>query len=175
MSSSSTENSHATSTLRVAVADDDRSMRELLQHMLHKQGHEVVALAESGKALIEQCAVAQPDVIITDNLMPEVDGADAAAIIYAQRPTPIILLSGYCDRNLVLEAEQKHVLIYLVKPLSEDNLRSALDRCRALMATPTDRNEPPTSALDTESPGRSPRKAPYPQAIRPSASIKRDA
>ena len=34
--------SQSESPLRVAVADDDRSMRELLQHMLRKQGHEVV-------------------------------------------------------------------------------------------------------------------------------------
>ena len=87
--------------------------------MLRKQGHEVVAVADSGQALVEQCAETQPDVIITDNLMPDLGGADAAAIIYAQRPLPIILLSGYCDRNLVLEAERKHVLIYLVKPISD--------------------------------------------------------
>ena len=160
------------SSLRVAVADDDRSMRELLAHMLRKAGHEVVAVADSGQSLVRQCAEVQPDVIITDNLMPDLGGADAAAIIYARRPTPIILLSGYCDRTLVLEAEQKHVLMYLVKPISEENLRAALDRCRALAASnPTDDAEAPAPAEPAA--GRGPATPPYPQTIRPSPHTKR--
>jgi CheY-like chemotaxis protein len=169
------------SALRVAVADDDRSMRELLEHMLRKQGHEVVAVADTGKQLIKLCASAKPDVIITDNLMPDLDGADAAAIIYAQRPTPIILLSGYCDRNLVLDAEQKHVLIYLVKPISDANLRAALARCRTLVATQAEAEEladdsPAEQVLtppSEETPVRSPSTSPYPQDIRPSQYTKR--
>jgi YesN/AraC family two-component response regulator len=112
--------------------------------------------------------------------MPDLDGADAAAIIYAERPTPIILLSGYCDRNLVLDAEQKHVLIYLVKPISEANLRAALARCRALLATQAEADGPsdgahveqlfPTPADET--PVRGPSFPPYPQAIRPSQYTK---
>ena len=173
--------SHGESSLRVAVADDDRSMRELLQHMLRKLGHEVVAVADTGETLIQLCAAAKPDVIITDNLMPDLDGADAAAIIYAERPTPIILLSGYCDRNLVLDAEQKHVLIYLVKPISEANLRAALARCRALVAAEAESDgsgeESPVEHVlpppPEESPVRSPSVPPYPQAIRPSQYTKR--
>ena len=140
--------------------------------MLRKQGHEVVAVADSGEALVEKCAETRPDVIITDNLMPKLGGADAAAIIYAERPLPIILLSGYCDRNLVLEAERKHVLIYLVKPISDENLRAALERCRALSPPSLAVDEPaaelPWRSRSEETPGRSPRTAPYPQAIRPS-------
>ncbi len=120
--------------------------------------------------------------IITDNLMPDLDGADAAAIIYAERPTPIILLSGYCDRNLVLDAEQKHVLIYLVKPISEANLpRPRLDpsHCRALVSSPPGFDEPADEPhaepiLDAElaeTSVRSPSTSPYPQAIRPSHYI----
>ncbi len=163
--------SQSESPLRVAVADDDRSMRELLQHMLRKQGHEVVAIAETGEKLIKLCASAKPDVIITDNLMPDIDGADAAAIIYAERPTPIILLSGYCDRDLVLDAEQKHVLMYLVKPISDANLRAALARCRARLTSETDAGESPAEQLlhasPEEIPVRNPSAPPYPQAIRP--------
>jgi two-component system, response regulator PdtaR len=175
--------SQSQSPLRVAVADDDRSMRELLEHMLRKQGHEVVAVADTGEKLIKLCATAKPDVIITDNLMPDLDGADAAAIIYAERPTPIILLSGYCDRNLVLDAEQKHVLIYLVKPISDANLRAALARCRALVARQDEMGEDESHAeqLDSpqsassqagETPVRTPSAPPYPQAIRSSQYTK---
>ena len=120
------------SPLRVAIADDDRSMRELLQKMLTHLGHEVVAVAENGQSLIQQAAMTHPDVIITDTLMPDISGVDAAAIIYKSRPTQVILLSGYCDRDLVLDAEQKHVLMYLVKPVSLPHLEAALARCHEL-------------------------------------------
>jgi two-component system, response regulator PdtaR len=116
--------------LRIAIADDDRSTRELLQALLSKLGHEVVVVADDGHSLIQKCAVTEPNLIITDNLMPGVTGVEAAAILYKQRPTPIILLSAHSDPELVIEAERKHVFMYLVKPLSEAHLTAALTRCR---------------------------------------------
>ena len=121
----------STAQLRVAIADDDRSMREVLTQMLRNLGHEVVAIAENGRSLIEQCATAHPDVVITDNLMPDMRGVDVAAEIYSCQGTPVILLSGYCDREVVLDAEQSHVLLYLVKPISEPILEVALSGCRS--------------------------------------------
>ncbi len=119
----------ATRSLRVAIADDDRWTRRFLQQMLEKLGHEVVAVAEDGQSLIKQCCAVRPDVVITDNLMPDMHGVDAAAVIYQRRAIPIILLSGYCDRDLVLDAEQKHVLLYLVKPISQPHApRRQLER-----------------------------------------------
>jgi CheY-like chemotaxis protein len=116
--------------LRIAIADDDRSTRELLQALLSKLGHEVVVVADDGLSLIQKCALKEPNLIITDYLMPGVTGAEAAAILYEKRPTPIILLSAYSNPELVIEAERKHVFIYLVKPLSEAHLTAALNRCQ---------------------------------------------
>jgi chemotaxis response regulator CheB len=87
--------------LRVAIADDDRAMRESLQQMLCDLGHEVVAVAENGEALISQCAMTQPDVVITGTLTPEMYGSEAAEVVYKSRPIPIILYSGHCEPNLV--------------------------------------------------------------------------
>jgi len=131
----------ATHPLRVAIADDDRMMREMLEQLLRNLGHEVVAVAENGRELIDQALATQPDVVITDNLMPDVNGADAAAIIHAQCPAQIILLSAYCDRELVLDAEQKHILMYLVKPVSQEHLEAALHRCQELRDSEIDESE----------------------------------
>jgi DNA-binding NarL/FixJ family response regulator len=117
-------------SLRIAIADDDRSTLEVLQMLLGKLGHEVIVIADNGRSLIDECAVMEPDVIITDNLMPGISGAAAAAIIYERRPVPIILLSAFCDPELVIDAERKHVLMYMVKPLSEAHIEVALNRCR---------------------------------------------
>lgn len=118
-----------TSSLRIAIADDDRSTRELLSQMLGGLGHRIVAVAENGRSLIELCEVVRPDVVITDNLMADMNGLDAAREIHQARQTPIVLLSGYCDPNTVRNAEEMHILVYLVKPLSKTHLEAALTRC----------------------------------------------
>ena len=116
-------------SLRVAIADDQRTMRETLQQMLCELGHQVVAVAENGKSLVRQCATTAPDVVITGTLTPEMNGCDAAAVIYERRPIPIILYSGHCEPDLVINAEHKHVFMYLVKPICPEHLQAALKEC----------------------------------------------
>ncbi len=97
--------------------------------MIEDLGHRIVAMTDNGRSLIELCEVTRPDVIITDNLMADMNGLDAAWKIYQARQTPVVLLSGYCDPKTVRDAEQKHILVYLVKPTSKIYLEAALTRC----------------------------------------------
>ena len=122
-------------SLRVAIADDDPSIRESLRQMLCDLGHEVVAAAENGESLISQCAKANPDVVITGTLTPRLYGSDAAAAIYKNRPIPIILYSCHCEPDLVRNAEHKHVFMYLVKPICPEDLQTALEKCRCAVRT----------------------------------------
>jgi len=66
--------------LRIAVADDDRETRAYFQELLPRLGHQVV-VAESGRQLVEQCRLLDPDLVITDIRMPDLDGITAAAEI----------------------------------------------------------------------------------------------
>ncbi len=120
-----------TFSLRVAIADDEREMRETLRKMLCDLGHEVVAVAENGESLIDQCAATKPDVVITGTLTPEMNGSDAAAVIYESRRIPVMLYSRHCEPNQVLNAEHKHVFMYLVKPICAEHLQAALKECRS--------------------------------------------
>lgn len=113
--------------LRIALADDDAQIRDVVKKMLDALGHEVAFLAATGRELVEQCCTQQGiDVVMTDIRMPDMDGLDAAAIIYQQRPMPIILLSGHCDRELIERAEENHVFGYLVKPITQAQLEPAI-------------------------------------------------
>ena len=156
-------------SLRVAIADDDLGMRESLQQMLCNLGHEVVAVAENGESLINQCAMTEPDVVVTGTLTPEMYGSDAAAVVYKNRPIPIILYSSHCEPDLVLNAEHKHVFMYLVKPICQEHLQAALKECHS-----TESNEPsegdeqkvpvgPTSESFRSAPYREPSRPPYRQ------------
>ena len=64
--------------LRIAVADDEPDMRDYFRTILPRLGHEVVAVAETGRELVEQCRATRPDLVITDIKMPDMDGIDAA-------------------------------------------------------------------------------------------------
>ena len=115
-----------TKSLRIAVADDELDMRDYFQRILPRIGHQVVAVAENGLQLVENCAVHLPDLVITDIKMADMDGIEAASAIFQARSTPVILVSAFHDPELISRAEQDHVLAYLVKPIKLADLETAI-------------------------------------------------
>jgi len=113
-------------SLRIAVADDEPDMRDYFQKSLTRLGHQVVAVAADGRELVEKCRAAAPDLVITDIKMPDLDGIDAAAQLYRERPVPVILVSAYHDPSLIERAEVDHILAYLVKPIKQADLAPAI-------------------------------------------------
>jgi response regulator NasT len=101
-----------TQSLRVVVADDEPDMRDYFQKALPRIGHQVVGVAQNGRELVEQCRALRPDLVLTDIKMPDMDGIDAAACIYRERPVPVILVSAYHDAGLIARAEADHILGY---------------------------------------------------------------
>jgi response regulator NasT len=115
-----------TQPLRIAVADDEADMRDYFADILPDLGHTVVGSAATGRELLELCRGTQPDLVISDIKMPDMDGIDAAAAICQQRTIPVILVSAYHDPELVGRAEQAHALAYLIKPIQRAHLETAI-------------------------------------------------
>ena len=113
--------------LRIAVADDEADMRDFLERMLPRCGHQVVAVAESGRELLDHCARLQPDLIITDIKMPEMDGIAAARVLTEERISPVLLVTAYSHRELVDNAKDAGVLAYVAKPFGEAQLVPAVE------------------------------------------------
>ena len=113
-------------SLRIAVADDEPDMRDYFQKCLRRLGHQVVAVAQDGRELVEQCRAARPDLVITDIKMPDMDGLDAAAAIYQTLTVPIIIVSAYYDPELIERAGRNHIAAYLVKPIKQGDLETAI-------------------------------------------------
>jgi response regulator NasT len=113
-------------SLRIAVADDELDMRQYFLKLLTRLGHQVVAVAENGRELVDRCRTAEPDLVITDIKMPDMDGIDAAGLIYQFRPVPVILVSAYYDPELIERAEADHILGYLVKPIKQADLQPTI-------------------------------------------------
>lgn len=113
-------------SLRITIADDEPRIRDFLWRCLENLGHQVVSAARTGPELVEQCRQHQPDLVISDVKMPELDGIDAAEEIYRFTPVPVILISAFHDDELIERAAKRHVLAYLVKPIKQSDLGPAI-------------------------------------------------
>jgi response regulator NasT len=113
--------------MRVLIADDEAVIRMGLKTMLEDKGHKVVATATDGASAIQIARTERPEVIILDIKMPGMDGLEAARRIMTERPTPVVMLTAYSQRELVNEAREASVFGYLVKPVKEDLLEATLD------------------------------------------------
>ncbi|MEX2119141.1 MAG: response regulator [Pirellulales bacterium] len=117
-----TERAH----LRVGLADDDPAARRVLGRMLRHLGHEVVFQVATGRQLVDRCHDTPADVVIADIKMPEMDGLDAADLIFEETHTPVIVLSGYGSLQFLRRAQQGHVESYLMKPATLAQLEDAI-------------------------------------------------
>ena len=113
-------------SLQIAVADDEPDMQDYFRTILPQLGHKVVAVAGTGRELVERCRATHPDLVITDIKMPDIDGIEAAAQIYRDGPMPVILVSAYHDAEFIRRAEEDHILAYLVKPIKQSDLEPAI-------------------------------------------------
>ena len=120
------KNRIGTESLRILIAEDDSvivlSLKEMLQHL----GHVVAGIARNGLEAVDKNRDLGPDLIIMDIEMPELDGIEAARIINDERPVPIVILTGFSDDTLIERASAVKVFSYLVKPVTEEDLKPAL-------------------------------------------------
>jgi two-component system, response regulator PdtaR len=112
--------------LRVAVADDERDVREYLQEAIPRLGHEVVAVAENGRQLADYCHSLRPDLVVTDVKMPDMDGIEMSLEINKTKQTPVILVSAHHDAEILTRLGADHIMGYLVKPITEADLKTAI-------------------------------------------------
>jgi two-component system response regulator MprA len=115
---------------RVLVVDDEPAVREALRRALSLEGYEV-DLAENGAEALRKVGPVDPDVVVLDVLMPEVDGLAACRRLRAEgNRVPVLMLTaraGIGDRVDGLDAGADD---YLVKPFALEEL---LARIRALL------------------------------------------
>jgi CheY-like chemotaxis protein len=119
-----------TALQRIAVADDEKIIRDFYHRVLVRKGFNVVVIACNGRELVDGCRREEPDLIICDIHMPELDGLAAVDLISQFRPTPAIIVSALSE--LKQRKENESVLAYLIKPVGMYELEKAitLAECR---------------------------------------------
>ena len=114
--------------MRVLIVDDEPAARRRLNIMLDELDVEVIGEAANGVEALERVHERRPDVLLLDIAMPEVDGFDVAQ--HLTEPRPLIIFQTAYD-EYALKAFEHEALDYVVKPVTLDRLRQALDRARA--------------------------------------------
>jgi NarL family two-component system response regulator LiaR len=123
--------------IRVLVVDDHTMVRRGLATFLKVfDDLELAGEAAGGQAAIELCAKLQPDVVLMDMVMPEMDGATATRLIRSQSPTTQVLaLTSFKEEILVQSALQAGAIGYLLKDVSADELAQAIRAAHAGRST----------------------------------------
>jgi len=114
-------------TTRILVAEDEVISRMDLREMLENLGYSVVGEAGDGVAAVNLARALQPDLVLMDIKMPELDGISAAQTLAQEHLTPVLLLTAYSDREFVDRAVDAGVMGYLVKPFAEAQLKPAIE------------------------------------------------
>jgi DNA-binding NarL/FixJ family response regulator len=119
--------------VKVVIADDQRVVREGLAIIVGSlPDFEVVGLAANGAEAVDLVERHQPDVVLMDLRMPELDGIEATATIRARFPdTQVVVLTTYADDESVLAALSAGARGYLTKDSGRQDIRRALEAAAA--------------------------------------------
>lgn len=111
---------------RVLVADDEHLVATGLAATLDSLGYDVVGPAADGEQAIRLCEQDAPDMALLDIRMPKVDGLTAAREIYHRFRVPVVIFSAFSDPQYVESSQEVGVFGYILKPVSQDQLRVML-------------------------------------------------
>jgi len=104
---------------RILVVDDERTIRDVVEQYLRREGYETVGLGDGEAAVV---AAADADLVVLDLMLPKLDGLEVCRRIRAEREVPIIMLTAKSEEidkllGLGLGADD-----YLTKPFSPREL-----------------------------------------------------
>ncbi len=116
--------------LSILVVDDSPDTLELIVEGLQEEGYRV-DVASSGPEAIKKAKDRSYEIVLTDLVMPEMDGLEVLAHFSEAYPeTVVIVLTGYATIETAVEAMKRGAFDYLTKPAKLDEIRVVLERAR---------------------------------------------
>ena len=111
---------------RILVVDDERSIRELLEIMLQREGYDVTCV-ESAPAALAHLKSRECDVVITDITMPEMSGIEMLSRLrQMHHEAPVIVMTAHGSTESAVEAMKLGAQDYLTKPFQLDEMKIAV-------------------------------------------------
>ncbi|WP_127587677.1 response regulator [Paenibacillus koleovorans] len=117
--------------LKVLIADDEAPIKRSLSKIIEMEFPQlqIVFLADDGREALKGWEQHQPDLVISDVRMPEMDGIQLSQEIRSRgMQTEIIIISGYNDYGLLRQAMQNGVSDYLLKPVDPEEVVGTLGK-----------------------------------------------
>jgi two-component system, chemotaxis family, chemotaxis protein CheY len=112
---------------RIQVVDDSLMIRKTLRIMFEKAGHEVVAESANGEQAFIHYAQHRPELVTMDITMPGLNGIETLKKILASDPdAKVVMVSALGQKHMVFDALQAGAKNFILKPLNEGKLLSAI-------------------------------------------------
>jgi two-component system, LytTR family, response regulator AlgR len=113
--------------MKVLIVDDEKPARDRLARMVGAlAAFEIVGEAGNGNEALQKAESLDPDIVLMDIRMPEMDGIQAARhLSHLSRPPAVIFTTAFADH--ALEAFETHAVDYLLKPVRKERLAAALE------------------------------------------------
>ena len=116
----------------ILIIDDDPLIRKTLSAHLASKNYEIIS-AETGEDGLQKFIEFNPDLVILDIRLPDIDGLETLKSIKSQnKNASIIIMTAYDDMKTTIEAIKSGAFEYLVKPLDMSNSISPLKRLSRL-------------------------------------------
>lgn len=115
---------------KILLIDDDRAFVEMLTDLMVTSGYEVLA-ANSGEEGIAKCKENDPDLILLDIMLPQIDGLEvlyALRNLHNSKATPIIMVTGKTEMESVFQAKGFGATDYIMKPFHPEKLLALISK-----------------------------------------------
>ena len=113
----------------ILICDDAAFMRMMIKDILTKNGYNVAGEAENGLKAVEKFKEVNPDLVLMDITMPEMDGIQALKAIKANDPNAqVIMCSAMGQQAMVIEAIQSGAKDFIVKPFQAERVLEAVKK-----------------------------------------------
>jgi two-component system, LytTR family, response regulator AlgR len=118
--------------MKILIVDDEPLARTRMQRLLQDiSDTEIVGEAKSGKEALMRSSVLNPDVVLLDIRMPEMDGLETALhLSHMQHPPAVIFTTAFSEHALA--AFDAHAVDYLLKPIRRERLKEALSKAQKI-------------------------------------------
>ncbi|KDE56139.1 histidine kinase [Methanoculleus sp. MH98A] len=128
--------------MSVLVVEDSRTQAEFIRHVLETEGFDVT-LAADGTEAIRRMEAVMPDIVLSDIVMPGMDGYELCRRIKQQSPdTPVILVTNLFDPADVLKGLASGADSFIVKPVDPEHVRSQIEAVMRTREIPEPKDSP---------------------------------
>lgn len=113
---------------RIVIAEDNWLTPTVLRTELEAHGYEIAGIARTGTEALELTRRAQPDVVLMDIRMPEMDGIEVTRVLMEECLACVVMVTG--DASLSQVAEEAGAMGYLVKPFLPNEINQAVQQAQ---------------------------------------------